>query len=140
MKKTLIPHKDLPEFNSLRICDLHLQIQGTWLKGLIHKLYEELEKAGISFKPGAYLSDEWGCPQNTPVIGIPFYLADPLLYKNEGKMTGVEAETEGETMMLLRHEAGHAFNYAYRLFDQAGWKRTFGKYAQPYQESYRTCP
>ena len=30
-----------------------------------------------TFAPACYLSDEWGCPSGIPVIGIPFYLADP---------------------------------------------------------------
>jgi hypothetical protein len=25
-----------------------------------------------------YLSDQWGCPDDTPLIGVPFYLADPI--------------------------------------------------------------
>jgi hypothetical protein len=134
------PDKELPELLSIKINDLSLQIQGTWLGTLVNQLYLELERAGIAFKPGTYLSDEWGCPHNLPVIGIPFYLADPKLRTLEGQMTGVEAETEAEVMMYLRHEAGHAFNYAYRLYDRASWQRTFGKYSQPYHEIYRTVP
>jgi len=42
--------------------------------------------------------------------------------------------------MYLRHEAGHAFNYAYRLYTQIGWQRLFGQFSEPYQEQYRTKP
>ncbi len=31
------------------------------------------------FRPACYLTDEWGCPSGEPIIGIPFYLADPKL-------------------------------------------------------------
>ena len=100
------------ELLSRKISELSLKIQGTRLEALIGQLYQEMERAGISFKPKTYLADEWGCPHGVPVIGIPFYLADPKLCSIEGQLTGIEAEDEAEVMMYLRHEAGHAFNYA----------------------------
>lgn len=123
-----------------KICDLSLNIAGTRLEGLIQLLYQELEQAGISLRPRVYLSDEWGCPQGVPVIAIPFYLADAELARLEGELSGTEAEDESEVMMYLRHEAGHSFNYAYRLYRKAEWIRIFGKYSQPYQEAYKTVP
>jgi len=125
---------------SRRISDLSLKIPGTRLEALIGELYQELEKAGISFKPKTYLSDEWGCPDGVPVIGIPFYLADPELCQLEGQLTGIEAEDEAEVMMYLRHEAGHAFSYAYRLYRRPDWRRLFGRFSQPYRENYRLVP
>jgi len=106
----------------------------------VAQLYQELEAAGIAFRPKAYLSDEWGCPHEVPVIGIPFYLADPKLCTLEGQMTDIEAETDAEVMMYLRHEAGHAFNYAYRLYAKPGWRRVFGEFSRPYREDYRPAP
>jgi hypothetical protein len=128
------------ELLSRKISDLKLEIPGTQLEVLINKLYQELQNAGILFKPKTYLADEWGCPQGVPVIGIPFYLADPGLCKLEGELTGIEAENEDEVMMCLRHEAGHAFNYAYRLFMKPEWRRQFGKFSQPYKEDYKPTP
>jgi hypothetical protein len=128
------------ELLSRKISDLKLEIPGTRLETLINELYQELESAGVSFKPKTYLADEWGCPQGVPVIGIPFYLADPGLCKLEGELTGIEAENEDEVMMCLRHEAGHAFNYAYRLFMKPEWRRQFGKFSQPYKEDYKPTP
>jgi hypothetical protein len=125
---------------SRRISDLALRIAGTRLEDLVNELYQELEKAGISFRPKTYLSDEWGCPQGVPVIGIPFYLADPVLCKLENELTGIEAETDSEIMMCLRHEAGHAFNYAYRLYLKAEWRRIFGPFSRSYQEEYKPIP
>jgi hypothetical protein len=58
----------------------------------------------------------------------------------EGELTGIEAENEDEVMMCLRHEAGHAFNYAYRLFMKPEWRRQFGKFSQPYKEDYKPTP
>jgi hypothetical protein len=128
------------ELLSRRISDLALRIPGTRLEKLINELYKELETAGISFKPKTYLSDEWGCPQGVPVIGIPFYLVDPRLCEIEGALTGIEAENEAEVMMCLRHEAGHAFNYAYRLYLKTEWKQTFGPFSRTYREEYKTVP
>lgn len=125
---------------SRRICELPLKLQGSQLEALTEQLYRELEKAGISLRPRAYLADEWGCPHGVPVIGIPFYLADPRLCKLEGRLTGIEAENESEIMMYLRHEAGHAFNYAYRLYVKPDWRRLFGNFSLPYREDYRPQP
>ena len=125
---------------SRRICDLALKIPGSRLELCVQQLYQELEKAGISFKPKTYLSDEWGCPQGVPVIGIPFYLADPELFQLESQLSGIEPENEAETMMFLRHEAGHAFNYAYLLYRKPEWNKIFGKYSQPYVEEYKPVP
>lgn len=123
-----------------KINELSLKIPGTRLEVLINQLYDELARAGIQFKPRVYLSDEWGCPDRVPAIGIPFYLADPVLSRLEGEMTEIEAENEAEVMMYLRHEAGHAFNYAYRLYLQPEWQRLFGSIAQTYLEDYKTIP
>jgi hypothetical protein len=125
---------------SRKINELSLRIPGTRLEGLIHQLYDEMEKAGLHFRPRAYLSDEWGCPDRVPVIGIPFYLADPVLSHLEGELTDVEAENEAEVMMYLRHEAGHAFNYAYRLYLQPEWQKLFGSITKVYLDDYKTVP
>jgi hypothetical protein len=129
------------ELLSRRISDLELTIKGTRLEALLAQLYRELEIGGLLyFKPEAYLSDEWGCPAGVPVIGIPFYLANPELCVLECKLTGIEAETDDEVMMYLRHEAGHAFNYAHKLYKRVGWTRIFGDYSMPYRETYGVVP
>jgi hypothetical protein len=135
-----VPNKEQQELLSRKISDLLLKIQGTRLEALIGELYQELGKAGISFKPKTYLADEWGCPHGVPVIGIPFYLANPELSNLEGVLTGIEAEDEAEVMMYLRHEAGHALNYAYRLFRKPEWRQLFGRFSQPYQDNYQPVP
>jgi hypothetical protein len=125
---------------SQRICDLGLKIEGSRLEVAIDDLYRELDQAGLAFHPETYLSDEWGCPQGMPVIGIPFYLADEELSQMEGQCTGIAAENQTEIQALLRHECGHAYNYAYRLYESRGWQKYFGKYSKPYREIYSTRP
>jgi Putative zinc-binding metallo-peptidase len=128
------------ELLSRKISELPLKIEATHLRQLIHELYKELEMEGIAFKPKTYLSNGWGCPNEVPVIGIPFYLADPALSKLQSQMTGKNVEDDATIMMLLRHEAGHTFNYAYRIYDKPEWRKHFGLFSLPYQDDYRVDP
>lgn len=125
---------------SQKINQLNLKIESSHLKDLIFQLYEEMEAAGIVFKPRTYLSNSWGCPNGVPIIGIPFYLADPLLCKLQTKMTGRKVEDDMTIMMLLRHEAGHTMNYAYRLYDKPEWQKCFGRFSLPYEDKYMVDP
>ncbi|HEX2693990.1 MAG TPA: hypothetical protein VHL12_08085 [Gemmatimonadaceae bacterium] len=122
-----------------RISDIGLAIRGTLLEKLVNQLYEELGAKGLEFRPPVYLSDQWGCPDGTPLIGVPFYLADERLSKIEEDYSAA-VEGEQESMRYLRHEAGHAFNYAYRLYDRPDWRKMFGPYSRPYRERYRADP
>ena len=121
------------------IKDLGLRIEGSAVERYVHQLYRELDRKGLHrFRPRCYLTDEWGCPDQEPVIGIPFYLADPKLTALETAMN--DLEDEREIMMYLRHEAGHAFNYAYALFKTDEWKALFGPFRRPYRDHYRPVP
>src|SRR5690349_5853146 len=122
-----------------RISELGLSIKGSLVEKYVDRLYAELDEKGLHFHPPVYLSDEWGCPDGTPIIGVPFYLADQRLARIEEELA-VEVESEVDTMRFLRHEAGHAFNYAYRLYDRADWRHTFGPYSRPYRDRFRADP
>lgn len=125
----------------MKISELGLKIEGTRLEELIERLYRELAAAGIALKPRVYLADEWGCPEGIPVIGIPFYLADEKLSQiQEELLEGIEGATEEEFLKYLRHEAGHAFNYAYKLYETDEWHKLFGPYSRPYVEDYQPNP
>ncbi|MBV9181755.1 MAG: putative zinc-binding metallopeptidase [Acidobacteria bacterium] len=125
-----------PSLLDTRICDLGLSIEGSAVEELVKRLYRELEQKKImKFRPPCYLTDEWGCPSGEPIIGIPFYLARPDLAQIEGEHN--DLEDSRETMMYLRHEAGHAFNYAYKLHRTPEWKQLFGSYRRPYRDNYR---
>ena len=119
------------------ICDMGLTIEGSPVEPFIRKLERELAAKGLGkFRPVFYLTDGWGCPDGVPVIGIPFYLADRDLMRIEEEQVG-EVEDDQTLMMLLRHEAGHAINYAYRLYEKPGWSETFGPFFRPYRDSFR---
>lgn len=126
---------------NLRIKDLGLAIKGTWLEDAVKELYLELESKGIRFKPTCYLADEWFTPDKQPQIAIPFFLTHPALIKLEKKtMLETEGETKSWCMKLLRHETGHAINYAYRLYQLPEWKKTFGQFSKEYGDTYRFRP
>ena len=121
------------------IKDLGLKLEGSSVEKYVQQLYRELDQKGLKrFRPGCYLTDEWGCPSGEPIIGIPFYLADPKLAALERAMN--DLEDEREIMMYLRHEAGHAFNYAYELYKTAEWRNLFGPFRRPYRDDYEPVP
>ncbi len=129
------------EILPIRVRDFNLQIKGSSLEPLINKLYEELASKGISFHPPCYLADEWLCPDREPIIGIPFFLAQSRLKSVEKKMMfEVEGGTEKSCMKLLRHECGHALNYAYELYKKTRWRELFGRFSDKYSESYYCQP
>jgi hypothetical protein len=124
------------ELLNTRISDLSLRIEGSPLEPFTRRLQRELAAKGISLVPEFYLTDSWGCPDRVPIIGIPFYLADPKLRRLEEEQTGV-IEDDADVMKLLRHEAGHALNYAYHLWEREEWRDMFGVFSKPYQEDFR---
>jgi len=137
----LSPSKERDRLLQGRIADFGLKVEGTRLAQLIQRLYDELETGGIKLRPPVYLSDEWGCPDRVPIIGVPFYLADEKLIRIEDEMRdGVEAESDEEILRYLRHETGHVFNYAYKLFETEAWHQLFGPYARPYIDEYTPAP
>jgi Putative zinc-binding metallo-peptidase len=118
---------------------LGLKLEGSPLERFVLRLYRELDQKKLTkFRPLCYLTDEWGCPSGEPVIGLPFYLAHPDLSLLEKEVNDLESDRE--IMMYLRHEAGHAFNYAYKLYRTPEWKQLFGSFRRPYRDNYRPVP
>jgi hypothetical protein len=127
------------ELLQTRLCDLQCCLDDSPLGNYIRRLHRELESKKLLFKPRCYLTDGWGCPDEVPIIGVPFYLTDKRLARLEEEQTG-EIEDDQFIMMLLRHEAGHALNYAYRLWEYDGWTEIFGKFSKPYRDQYLPNP
>lgn len=124
-----------------RVKDLGLQIPGSALEPFVERLYEELDARGIGFHPPCYLADEWLCPDKTPIIGIPFWLAQRRLKAIEQRMMfEVEGGADDVCMKLLRHECGHALNYAFELFKKTRWRELFGPFTANYSASYYYQP
>jgi hypothetical protein len=128
-----------PDLLSRPIRELGLKLEGSPVERFVEQLYRELDAKGLSkFRPSCYLTDEWGCPSGEPIIGIPFYLAAAELAQLEKDTR--DLEDAREIMMYLRHEAGHAFTYAYKLHNKPEWKQMFGSFRRPYRDNYRPAP
>jgi hypothetical protein len=126
---------------SLRFCDLKLSIAGTEVECAIERLYEELATRGIRFRPHCWLSQEWFSPDGIPGIAIPFYLAHQRLARIERRfMREVEGGNRNWLMRILRHEAGHALDSAYRIRRRRTWREVFGPASLPYPDTYRPRP
>ncbi len=142
IQRVHLADKTRPEFEEILdkpIRELGLTLEGSPVERLVAQLYAELDQKHLTkFRPLCYLTDEWGCPSGEPVIGIPFYLAHADLAALEKEMN--DLEDAREIMMYLRHEAGHAFNYAYRLYRTPEWKQLFGSFRRPYRDNYRPVP
>src|SRR6266436_745684 len=111
-----------------KICRLGLKLEGTDLQPLIQRLYDELSQKGLVFHPPCHVGDEWFVPVGIPAIFIPFFLVHDRLRKLERKMMlEVEGETSEWFMKLMRHEAAHAYSYAYQLQRKTKWQQIFGQ-------------
>jgi hypothetical protein len=125
----------------VRFCDLGLSLPRTRLMRYVNRLYAELDRRGIRFRPHCWLGEEWFSPDGVPGIAIPFYLAHPRLRRLERRMLQeVEGGNDNWFMRILRHEAGHALDTAYRLRRRRRWRQIFGPASLPYPDSYRPRP
>ena len=124
------------------IRDLGLTIPGSDLEPILAEFDVELRHAGLNrVRPRFYLSTEWGVPEGTVAVAIPFYLARADLKAHHAERVGhVEGTSRGDVLRYLRHEMGHVVNYAYRLFDTPEWVACFGPIDLPYRDHYKLEP
>lgn len=125
----------------VRMCDLEVRIEGSYLEERIVQLSQELEARGIRFRPHFWLSDDWFVPDGVPGVALPFYMAHPRLMRlEENQMLDVEGGTPEDCMRILRHETGHAIENAYGLRRRRRRRQVFGKSSQPYPDYYTPRP
>lgn len=126
----------------LHVCQLGLSIEGSILEQRIAELDQEIQARGLTaFRPHFWLSDEWFTPDGVPGVAIPFYLAHPRLEKLErSQMLEVEGGTPEWCMQILRHEAGHAIDNAYKLRLRRRRQQVFGPSYKAYPEYYTPRP
>ena len=127
---------DAPDWSSLsddellerKISQLGLKLADTKLQPLIQQLYDELSQRGLTFYPPCHIGDEWFVPVGIPAIFVPFFLTHDRLRQLEKKIIlDVEGDTPEWFMKLIRHEAAHAYAYAYPFVRKRKWQQTFGK-------------
>jgi hypothetical protein len=111
-----------------RISQLGLDLNASSFKPLVEQLHAELTAKGLSFLPQCHVGDEWFVPVGIPAIFVPFFLLHERLRELERRIIlEVEGETPEAFMRLIRHEAGHAYAFAYQLIRKRKWQRTFGR-------------
>jgi hypothetical protein len=121
-----------------RICDLSLRVEDT-LFDCLAQVTGELRGKGITFIPNYYLGDDdfWTADRATSV-NVPWYLANALLWQLVNDH--LFEYSRDEVLMCLRHETGHALNYAFELWKRKDWTQTFGEFRRPYRDVYSTNP
>jgi hypothetical protein len=125
---------------TVRMCDLNLTLAGTAVEPRIAQVDAELAARNLA-TPHYWLSDEWFTPDGVAGVAVPFYLAHPRLEKLElAQMLEVEGGDEETCLKILRHEAGHAIDNAYRLRRRAARRELFGRPNVPYPEYYTPKP
>jgi hypothetical protein len=125
----------------LRVCQLGVTIEGSSLEPRLAELQRELDARGLSFQPHFWLSSEWFSPDAVPGIAVPFYLAHPRLEKLERtQMLEVEGGTPEWCLKILRHEAGHAIDNAYKLRQRRRRQQIFGPSYIYYPDYYTPKP
>jgi Putative zinc-binding metallo-peptidase len=133
---------DLPDEQLLdaRLADLPLTVSGS-LAERVAQIQHELATCGLRLDIHFYLSDEWFTPDGATSIAIPFYLAHPRLEMlEEAQMLEVEGGEPEWGMRILRHEAGHAIDNAFRLRLRRQRREIFGSPSVPYPEFYTPKP
>ena len=125
----------------VKLKDLRLSVEGTWLEDRVSQLNRELGSRGLLVQAHSWISNEWFSPDTTPGIAVPFYLAHPRLIRLERRMMlDVEGGTRRECMQILRHESGHVVQHAYGLHRRRKWQMMFGRSSKPYPNFYRPNP
>jgi len=125
----------------LRFRDLRLRVDDSVVWPQVQRLYAELGRRGLRFKPRVWLSTEWFSPDGVPGIAVPFFTAHPRLRRLQRRMTGdVEGGSSKWRLRILRHEAGHALDTAYGLRRRADWRQVFGRASKPYPGDYKVRP
>ena len=126
----------------LRINQLGVTIEESVLQERLEALQQEINARGLtSFQPHFWLSAEWFSPDGVPGVAIPFYLAHPRLEKLErSQMLEVEGGEPEWCMKILRHEAGHAIDNAYRLRTRRRRQQIFGPSYMQYPKHYQPKP
>jgi hypothetical protein len=134
-------HLSDAELLEVPIGRLGLRIEGTALAQRVARLEQELDRAGLRFRPYVWLSTDWFTPDGHTGFAVPFFLTHPRLARLERRhMLEVEGGARDWCMKLLRHETAHALDNAYRLSRRRSWREVFGLRSQPYRESYVPRP
>jgi hypothetical protein len=117
----------------LRLCDLPIALAGSVMQGRIAELQAELDTRELRVPVHYYLAEEWFTPDGATSMAVPFYLAHPRLERLERtQMLEVEGGDYEWCMRILRHEAGHVVDNAWKLRRRRQRRVIFGRSSEPY--------
>jgi hypothetical protein len=135
-----IAKKDEPPISLLDTPLTRLNLRPTGrLRTILDTVRSELRSAGIvHFEPVFALGDSgFWCADRALTINIPWFLATQRLYElaqRRHPMTWLDIARG------VRHEVGHAINYAFELWKRPDWTAMFGDFLLPYPEPEGSWP
>jgi hypothetical protein len=114
---------------------LEVSIDGSHFAEAIRLARADLKRLGIKqLEPHYYLSTGYGTVAGTTSIALGFYDCNELLRGLNKELRGF-LYTYDEVTNIVRHELGHAFAYAYKLYTRKDFRNVFkvkGNYFQTY--------
>ena len=117
---------------------LGLKIEGSDLELPMRIGLADLRRVRITrMRPFFYISTGYGTVAGTTSVALGFYDCNPILRELNREHRGFEYSFE-ERVDLVRHELGHAFAYAYKLYRRDDFREMFnvqGNYFLTYPET-----
>ena len=125
------------------INELGLQVKGTLIDEAIRRTREDMARVGITqLDPNFYLSTGYGCVAGTTNIAVGFYDCSELLRELNQEFRGWRYDP-ADILQIMRHEVGHAFCYAYKLYRTKEFRHLFkvkGHFFNTYPEHSGSRP
>jgi len=104
---------------------LGLKIKGTLIDQAIRCVREDMARVGITqLNPNFYISNVYGCVAGTTNIAVGFYDCTELLRELNQEFRGWRYDP-ADILQIIRHEVGHAFCYAYKLYRTPEFRSLF---------------
>lgn len=117
------------------LSQLDVSIEKSYFAEAIRIAREDLKRLRITqLQPHFYLSTGYGTVAGTTSIALGFYDCTEPLRRLNRELRGFQYSEE-DMVNLVRHELGHAFAYAYKLYSRPDFRHTFnvrGNYFNTY--------
>jgi len=125
------------------ISRLGLRMKGTVIEEALRRVKEDMARAGITqLNPTFYLSNGYGCVEGTSNIAVGFYDCSDHVRDLNKEFRGWLHDPP-DILQILRHEVGHAFCYAYKLYRSKEFRHIFnvkGHFFNTYPEDSHARP
>jgi hypothetical protein len=119
---------------------LGLTLEGCQLKEAVRLVRADMQRVGLNkLQPHFYLSTGYGTVAGTTSIALGFYDCHPLLSDLNAEYRKFRYSFD-DIVNILRHEVGHAFAYAYKLYRRKDFRAMFnvkGNYFNTYPVTNR---